>query len=106
MTAAMHPLQAVMPRYYAQARQYLYDRDRLQEATAAELDNLADYLRFQDFRRHIEPYLKQKERLIGDFFALQIAPVKMPEELEKALALWDEMIHAKALEFGYANTNR
>jgi hypothetical protein len=93
----------VMPRYYAQAKQYLYDRDELECATADQLEKLADYLRHQDFRRHIEPYLKQKQRLVGDFFALQATPnAKMPAELEKVLAQWDEMINAKALEFGYS----
>lgn len=93
----------VMPRYYAQAKQYLHDRDRLDRATEDELQKLAEVLRHQDFRRNIEPYLKQKQRLVGDFFALQISPnAKLPEELQKALAQWDEMINAKALEFGYS----
>ena len=102
MTTAMQAL-GVMPRYYAQAKQYLYDRDRLDCATADELEKLAEYLRYQDFRRHIEPYFTQKQRLVGDFFALQISPnAKVPEELQKVLAQWDEMINAKALEFGYS----
>lgn len=102
MTTAMQPL-GVMSRYYAQAKQYLYDHDRLDCATADELEKLAEYLRHQDFLRHIEPYLQQKQRLIGNFFALQASPnVKMPEELQKMLALWDEMINAKALEFEYS----
>lgn len=91
------------PRYYAQAKQYLYDRDRLECATEDQLGKLAEYLRYQDFRRHIEPYLKSKARIVGDFFALQVSPnAKMPEELEKALAQLDEMINAEALKFGYS----
>jgi len=92
-----------MPRDYAQARQFLYDRDRLDTVTDEQLAGLAERLRYEDFRRHTEPYLEQKRRLIGDFFTLQASPnVKMPEELEALLAQWDEMIAAKALEFGYS----
>jgi len=102
MTTAMRAL-GVMPRYYAQAQQYLYDRDRLDTVTDEQLAGLAERLRYEDFRRHTEPYVRQKMRLVGDFFALQASPnAKMPEELQKMLAQWDEMIQAKALEFGYS----
>ncbi len=102
MSTAMQAL-SVMPRYYAQAQQFLYDRDRLDEATDEELTHLAESLRYQDFRRHIEPYVQQKMRLVNDFYMLQVsAHAKMSQELQKVLAMWDEMITAKALEFGYS----
>jgi|SRR6185312_14726640 len=89
-------------RYYAKAKQFLYDHDRLDCATEDEIAKTADYLRYQDFRRNIEPYLKEKERLIGRFFNLQVSPsAQMPEELKKALAQWDELIAIEARNFSY-----
>jgi hypothetical protein len=102
MTTAMQAL-GVMPRYYARAQRLLYDRGRLEGTTQDELESLAQALRYEDFRRHVEPYMQQKMRLASDFYMLQISPhAKMSEELTKVLALWDEMIAAKALEFGYS----
>jgi hypothetical protein len=94
----------VMPRYYAQAQRYLYDRGRLEMATDDQLASLAESLRYDDFRRHVEPYLQQKMRLVSDFLALQATPnAKMPKELEVVLAQWDEMTAIEAGKFGYAS---
>ncbi len=93
----------VMPRYYAKAKQYLYDRDRLDTATEDELSKLAEYLRHQDFLLATRPYVTQKESLIGRFFSLQANPTtaQLPKELEEALSQWDELIIGVALQFGY-----
>lgn len=90
-------------RYYAKAKQYLYDRDRLDTATEDELINVAEYLRHQDFLLATRPYLRQKEYIVTRFFNLQANPAqaKLPPELEAALAQWDEMIAIEARNFGY-----
>ncbi len=90
-------------RYYARAKQYLYDRDRLDEATEDELSKLAEYLRHQDFILATRPYVAQKERIISRFFELQVNPTtaQLPKELEDALAQWDELIAIEARKFGY-----
>ncbi len=90
-------------RYYAKAKQFLYDRARLDTATQDELVNVAEYLRHQDFVLATQPYVKQKESIITRFFALQANPttVKLSRELEEALKQWDEMIAAVAKQFGY-----
>ena len=102
MTTAMQAL-GVMPRYYARAQQFLYDRDRLEDAMEDELQSLAEALRYEDFRRHIEPYVQRKMRLVGDFFMLQVSPhARMSEELTNVLAMFDELIAAEASKFGYS----
>ncbi len=94
-------------RYYAKAKQFLYDRDRLDTATDDQLASLAEYLRHQDFLLASRPYVAQKERLINSFFGMQLDPLtaQMPAELEEALANWDEMISQVARQFGYEMTS-
>lgn len=91
-------------RYYAKAKQYLYDRGSLDTATEDLLVSTAEYLRHQDFLLATRPYVAQKERLVNSFFGMQLDPMtaQMPEELEDALAQWDEMIAMVARKFGYS----
>lgn len=95
---------SLMRRYYARAKQELYDNDRLDTAAEDEIAKLAEYLRLMDFRRHIQPYMHQKEKIVGTFFMLQANPIRpgpMPTELQKALDQWDELIAIEARKFGY-----
>ena len=106
VTAMMEDAQQRML-YIARARRYLFERDRLDCATEEAIQGLADHLRHMDFRNAIAPYLKAKERLIGDFFMLQTIPgAKLPAELERALAQWDEMIDIEARKFGFGLPQR
>jgi hypothetical protein len=93
-------------RYYAKAKQFLYDRGRLDEATEDELVKLTEYLRHQDFLLATRPYVAQKEHIISRFFSLQANPTtaQLPKELEEALAGWDELIAVVARNFGYEPT--
>ena len=90
-------------RYHAKAQQFLYGRARLDEATQDEVDKVADYLRYQDFRLAIEPYLKMKERAISPFLMLSVSPgkVELPRQVKEAIAQCDEMIAIEARKFGY-----
>lgn len=105
MSAMIEDAQIRM-RYWAKAKQYLYDRDRLEIATEDQIASLADSLRYEDFRLATQPYVKQKERLITSFFGTQLDPLtaQMPKDLEDALAQWDEMIAIEARNFGFAQT--
>lgn len=89
-------------RYYAQARRYLKEHGDLELATQDELEKLAEYLRWQDFFQHIQPYLSQKTRLLSNYFCTRthLSP-QIPADLEKALAEWDDMIDIEARKFGY-----
>lgn len=89
--------------YYAKAKQFLYDRGRLEESTDDELAKLAEYLRHQDFLLATRPYVQQKERIVSQYFSLQSDPTtaQLPKELEDALKQWDEMIATVARQFGY-----
>lgn len=50
-TAAMHPSVSVMPRFYARAKQYLHDRDRPEDADEAQIESIAQWLRYEEFPR-------------------------------------------------------
>lgn len=90
-------------RYHAKAKQFLYDNDRLDTATEAELSKVAEYLRHNDFLLHIQPYVEKKRKLLTDFYARQVQPnVPLPAWLQEALAIWDEMIGIEARKFGYS----
>jgi hypothetical protein len=101
---AMLAGQSLMIKYHAQAKRYLKDRGRYESASADEFTKVAEYLRHQDFRRAIEPCVRQRANLIGSWFALQAMPVSidmMPAALKEAVAMWDEMIGSVAKQFGY-----
>lgn len=90
--------------FYHHARRYLRERDPLAYETAnvKEIEHVADALRYEAFLEAIQPYLKQKERLLSDFYSLQTRPAApMPDWLREALAEWDTMIKAVAKEFGF-----
>jgi hypothetical protein len=90
--------------YYHHARRYLRERDPVAYETASvkEIEHVADMLRYEAFRENIQPYLKHKERLIGDFYSLQTRPdMPMPDWLREDLAEWDSMIASVAREFGF-----
>lgn len=91
-------------KYYHAAKRYLYERGPVGYVSAGmrELERLAEVLRYEDYRRHIQPYLKQKECLLNNFYDLQIRPsAPMPEWLQEALSEWDDMIAIEARKFGY-----
>jgi hypothetical protein len=60
MNAMMRSAEAVelQMRYYAKAKQYLYDHDRLDTATDDMLASTAEYLRHQDFLLTTRPYVR------------------------------------------------
>lgn len=99
MSALVHAADIRM-RYYAKAKQYLYDRHRLDTAGDDELTSVADYLRHWDFMAAVEPYVRQKNRIVSGFYSLQ-PNVQLPKILEEALAAWDELIAIEARKFGY-----
>jgi len=104
---AMLAHQDSMMKYYGQARRELQDRDRLEGATHAEIEQLAYALRFEDFRRAIEPYQRQKAAIVGSWLSLQTQPTaEMPANLKEAVANWDEMIASVAKQFGYESNTR
>jgi len=91
-------------KYYHAARRYLYERDPVGYATAdmREFERLAEVLRYEDYRQHIQPYLRQKELLLSRFYSLQTMPAApLPAWLQEALAEWDGMIAIEARKFGY-----
>lgn len=95
--------------FYHHARRYLKERDPVAYETASvkEIEHVSDMLRYEAFREQIQPYLKQKERLLSDFYNLQVRPdTPMPDWLQDYLAEWDTMIQAVAREFGFEQERR
>lgn len=93
--------------FYHHARRYLKERGpaAYERATREEIEHIADALRYEAFREQIQPYLKAKEKLLNDFYSLQVQPsAPWPEWLREYLAEWDVMIQAVAKEFGYGET--
>jgi hypothetical protein len=90
--------------YYHHAQRYLRERDPVayETATVKEIEHIANMLRYEAYREAIQPYLKQKERLLSDFYSLQAQPnTPMPDWLRENLAEWDSMIADVAREFGF-----
>lgn len=93
---------SLMQKYYAQAMRYLEERDRLEISTEAQIKHVAEAMRWEDFRKAVEPYERAKAKLLGDFFALQTSlATEIPEALQKALDSWNEMIQIEGRKFGY-----
>lgn len=90
--------------FYHHARRYLRERGgaAYERATREEIEHIANALRYEAFREEIQPYLKIEEKLLGDFYSLQVNPCTPPPEwLQDQLAELDTMISAVGKEFGY-----
>lgn len=95
-------IQSELTRYHAQAKRYLWERDRLDEATPEELASIADWLRYESFRRAIEPYERARNYIVSRWLSLHaIPPADMPAEIKNAVDGWNELIASKASEFGF-----
>lgn len=106
-TAGMFSESPIRITYFHQARRYLRERDPIAYHTASvkEIEHLANCLLYEDFRRHIQPYQQQKERLLSDFYSWQAMPGQpLPEWLREAIAEWDSMIAIEARKFGLSNS--
>lgn len=69
-----------------------------------DVQHLEDSIRYREFRRQIEPYERQRNHYVSKWLSLQAMPKSlddMPEDLKKAVALWNEMIAIEAKKFGY-----
>jgi len=93
-------------RYHAEAKRYLYERDRLRDASQEELQSLAESFMFDDFKRQIEPYERIRSKLLSDFHMLQVnIQAQMPKELAESLEQLNDLIATKARDFGYLDLN-
>lgn len=95
--------------FYHHARRYLREHDPIgYEAMRREqIEHLAEALRHEAFREHAQPYRKIKEKLLSDFYSLQVNPcAPLPKWLQEQLAELDVMIASVAHEFGYVDTTR
>lgn len=65
-----------------------------------DVQHLEDSIRYREFRRRIESYERQRNHCVSKW--LQAMSLDdMPEDLKKAVALWNEMIAIEAKKFGY-----
>jgi hypothetical protein len=90
--------------FYHHARRYLREHDPIGYETMRheQIERMADALRYEAFREHAQPYQRIKQKLLGDFYNLQVRPnVPLPEWLTDQLAELDTMIASVAREFGY-----
>jgi hypothetical protein len=90
--------------FYHHARRYLREHDPTGYETMRreQIEHLANALRHEAFREHTQPYRRIKEKLLSDFYSLQVNPcTPLPEWLQEQLAELDGMIAAVAREFGY-----
>lgn len=93
--------------FYHRARSYLRGHDPIGYETmrCEQIERMADVLRYEAFREHAQPYLRIKEKLLSDFYSLQVRPnVPLPEWLTDQLAELDTMIASVAREFGFDAT--
>jgi hypothetical protein len=107
-TEMMVAEQRLMLKYRAEAMRELEHYDRLYDAKAEDIEKLAHALRHQDFIRATEPYRRQKAHVIGSWLNIQARPVELsdlPDNLQRIVAQWDEMIAGVAREFGYPSTS-
>lgn len=108
-------LNPVIGEYWFQARRYLLLRGE-QAITTADVQRTAEWLRYTDFRRHIEPLEKQRNRILSMWVERQPMPVMhvtleggemttqlvpLPDWLTEAVKQWDELIAIEARRFGY-----
>lgn len=90
--------------FYHHARRYLRKHDPIGYETMRreQIEHMADALRHEAFLEATQPYLRIKEKLLGDFYSLQVNPcMLLPEWLQDQLTELDVMIAAVAREFGY-----
>jgi len=100
--AVLHPSVSVMPRFYARAKQHLFNRGRLDDAREPEIESLAQSLRYEEFRRQIEPFERQRNHAISQWLMLQTdAHAAYPPLLQETVDLWNEAIASEARKFGY-----
>lgn len=99
--------QEFMIKYYAKARRYLDDHGRLLHATDEQITSVAEWLRYHEFRRAIEPLERQRNKPVMDWLSLQTdVHAEQPDWLKKIVADWNEHIAFVARsEFGYDSTS-
>lgn len=96
----------------AAARRYC---DRHEITDYADFQRVAHGMRYEAFRREIEPFILQKVRIeslrITDYIPLRpdgsfgdIVRKPLPDSLEQALRMWDEQIILSAQRWGLASS--
>lgn len=86
--------------YRAWARRELYE-DGNTHPSADELQSVADYLRWEDFKRNIEPYERIRTRLMSDFLSYGTKPVApLPKTLQDTIVMLNQRIESIAEQFG------
>lgn len=87
--------------YFARAKRYLWERGELGEATESEIESVAHWLRYCDFKAASEPLERMRANILTNFLMLQAHPLaELPEEVAKAVSHWDDLIAAEAKKFG------
>lgn len=106
-TGQMLRKQEFMVKYYAKAQRYLDDRDRLRDATDDQITSVAEWLRYHEFRRAVEPLDRYRNKAVSDWLAIQTdVHAEQPEWLKKIVTEWNEHIAFVARsEFGYESTS-
>lgn len=90
--------------FYHHARRYLREHDPVGYETMRreQIERMADVLRHEAFQEATQPYRKIKEKLLSDFYSLQVKPdMPLPDWLQEQLTELDVAIAAVAREFGY-----
>jgi len=102
-TGQMLRKQEFIIRYYAKARRYLDDRGRLLHATEDQIISTAEWLRYHEFRRAIEPLERYRNKAITDWLSIQAnVHAEQPDWLKEIVSGWNEHIAFVARsEFGY-----
>jgi hypothetical protein len=102
-TGQMLRKQEFMIRYYAKARRYLDEKGRLFHATEDQITSVAEWLRYHEFRRTIEPLERYRNKAMSEWLSLQAnVHAEQPDWLKKIVADWNEHIaFIGRSEFGY-----
>lgn len=102
--------------YWWRARRYFHERYQDRNPSTADIQDVAEWLRYIDFRRAIEPIEQQRRHLVTRYYALQAMPTvivredgtlpevrlkPLPPEFQEIVNYWDELIAVEARRFGY-----
>jgi len=91
--------QAIDLRFWSKAKR---EADERGVSDLRDIERLMELIRFREYRRAIEPYLRKRTKLMSDWLSLQVRmDAPQPQWLTDAVALWDEMISTEAKKFGY-----